>query len=213
VVVDRSFEALDANTVVIDNYGGALEATEFLIRNGHKRIAIIQGLPETFTAIGRLRGFLDAHERHGLPVDPQLVVGHDFRKETGYIETKFLLSLEHRPTAIFTTCDLITLGSLEAIMEEGIEVPRDLSIMAFDDIDFAAYFRCPITAVAQPKENMGEIAVKLLLDQIRNQEKYEPKRITLKPKLVIRESVGRLEEPDVTDSVLGGRISNTALGS
>ncbi len=206
VVVDRSFDLLNASTVIIDNYGGAFEATEFLIKNGHRRIAIIQGLSETFTATGRLKGFLDAHEKHNIPVDPQLVVGRDFRKETGYIETKFLLSLEHRPTAIFTTSDLITLGALEAIMEEGIEIPRDLSIMAFDDIESAAYFRCPITAVAQPKENMGEIAVKLLLDQIRNPDKSEPKRIVLKPKLIIRESVGQFGEPIGTNSVLGGEL-------
>jgi LacI family transcriptional regulator len=203
VVVDRSFTGLNSSTVVIDNHGGAFEATELLIRNGHKRIAIVQGLPDTFTASGRLRGFLDAHEKYGIPVDRRLIVGRDFRKETGYIETKFLLSLEHRPTAIFTTCDLITLGALEAIMEEGLEIPRDVSIVAFDDIESASYFRCPITAIAQPKENMGEIAVKLLLEQIRNPNKYEPKRIVLKPKLVVRESVGHIVESNGSRSVVG----------
>lgn len=206
VVVDRTFDSLHASSVIVDNYGGAFEATEFLIKNGHRRIAIIQGLPETFTAIGRLQGFLDAHEKHNVPVDSHLIVGRDFRKETGYIETKFLLSLEHRPTAIFTTCDLITLGALEAITEEGVEVPHDLSIMAFDDIESAAYFRCPITAVAQPKENMGEIAVKLLLDQIRDPQKSEPKRIVLKPKLIIRESVGSPKEHIGTASIPGGQL-------
>jgi LacI family transcriptional regulator len=206
VVVDRSFDSLETSTVIIDNYGGAFEATEFLIRNGHKRMAIIQGLPDTFTSRGRLQGFLDAHEKHSLHVDPHLVVGRDFRKETGYIETKFLLSLEHRPTAIFTTSDLITLGALEAIIEEGIEVPRDLSIMAFDDLESVAYFRCPITAVAQPKENMGEIAVKLLLDQIRHPDRSEPKRIVLKPKLIVRESVGQIGEPVGTHDVHGGEL-------
>lgn len=200
VVVDRSFDGLASSTVVIDNHGGAFEATEYLIRNGHRRIAIIQGLPDTFTSSGRLQGFLDAHEKYGIPVDRRLIVGRDFRKETGYIETKFLLSLEHRPTAIFTTADVITLGALEAIIEEGVEVPRDVSIVAFDDIESAAYFRCPITAVAQPKENMGEIAVKLLLDLIRNSGKSEPKHIVLKPKLIMRESVGYVGEPVPTGS-------------
>jgi LacI family transcriptional regulator len=207
VVVDRSFIGLNSSTVVIDNHGGAFEATEHLIRNGHQRIAIIQGLPDTFTASGRLQGFLDAHEKYGIPVDRRLIVGRDFRKETGYIETKFLLSLEHRPTAIFTTCDVITLGALEAIMEEGVEVPRDVSIVAFDDIESASYFRCPITAVAQPKENMGEIAVKLLLEQIRNLNRSEPKRIVLKPKLIVRESVGRYSEQPGQRTVLGREIA------
>jgi LacI family transcriptional regulator len=206
VVVDRSFTGLNSSTVVIDNHAGAFEATELLIKNGHRRSAIIQGLPDTFTASGRLQGFLDAHAKYGIPVDRRLIVGRDFRKETGYIETKFLLSLEDRPTAIFTTGDLITLGALEAIMEEGVEVPRDVSIVAFDDIESASYFRCPITAVAQPKENMGEIAVKLLLEQIRNPNNFEPKRIVLKPKLIIRESVGYRSEPIKSGTVASGEI-------
>lgn len=209
VVVDRTFDTLQASTVIVDNYGGAFEATEFLLENGHTRIAIIQGLPDTFTARGRLQGFLDAHEKHNVPVDPRLIVGRDFRKETGYVETKFLLSLERRPTALFTTSDLITLGALEAIIEEGVEVPRDLSIMAFDDIESASYFRCPITVVAQPKENMGEMAVKLLLDQIRNPGRFEARHIVLKPKLIIRDSVGRPTPRVGTGAVAGGQLVPT----
>jgi len=91
-------------------------------------------------------------------------------------------------------------------MEEGVEVPRDVSIIAFDDIESASFFRCPITAVAQPKENMGEIAVKLLLEQIRNPNNSEPKRIVLKPKLIIRESVGYFGEAAGPGSVVGGAL-------
>jgi len=190
VMVDRSFGELNASSVVIDNYAGAFEAVEYLISNGHTRIAIIQGLPDTFTSRGRLQGYKEALEKHGIPVDESLVVGKDFRRENGYIETKFLLRSSRRPTAIFTTSDLITLGALQAISEEGLEIPRDISIVAFDDIESAEFFRCPVTAVAQPKENIGEMAVKLLTDQIRCQGKYEPKHIVLKPTLIIRDSVG-----------------------
>ena len=91
-------------------------------------------------------------------------------------------------------------------MEEGLEVPRDISIIAFDDIESAAYFRCPVTAVAQPKENMGEIAVKLLLEQIKTTSRSEPKRIVLKPKLIVRESVANLDEPHVASPRVGGSL-------
>jgi LacI family transcriptional regulator len=190
VMLDRGFDGLKASKVVIDNRGGACEAVEHLIAHGHTRIALVQGLPDTFTSRGRLQGYLDAFAAHGLSVDESLIVGKDFRKENGYIETKFLLQSARRPTALFTTSDLITLGALQAISEEGLEVPADISLVAFDDLDAAEYFRCPITAVAQPKETMGEMAVKLLSDQMRNPTTSEIRTIVLKPTLIVRSSVG-----------------------
>jgi LacI family transcriptional regulator len=189
VMVDRSFDQLNASSVVIDNRAGAFEAVEHLIAKGHRRICIIQGLPDTSTCKGRLQGYMDALHKHGIPLDESLIVGHDFRRENGYIETKFILRSRTPPSAIFTTSDLITLGALQAISEEGLEVPKDISIVGFDDIESAEFFRCPITAVAQPKEHIGEIAVKLLVDHIKAQGEYEPKHIVLKPTLIVRNSV------------------------
>ena len=195
VILDRAFEDLKANTVVIDNYGGALEAVELLIAHGHRAIAIIQGLPDTLTSRARLQGYLDALDHHHIAVDEALIVGKDFRKENGYIETKFLLKSERVPTALFTTSDLITLGALQALGEEGLEVPRDISIVAFDDLESADYFRCPITAVAQPRETMGQMAVKLLIDDLNDPQKQETRKIVLKPSLIIRQSVGKVSVP------------------
>jgi LacI family transcriptional regulator len=191
VMLDRSFDGLNASKVVIDNRGGAFEAVEHLIAHGHTRIAIIQGLPDTYTSHGRLQGYLEALAAHGIPSDQSLVVGKDFRKENGYIETKFLLRSAHPPTAIFTTSDLITLGALQAISEEGLDIPAAISLVAFDDLESAEFFRCPITAIAQPKETMGEMAVKLLIDQMRNPGTSETRTIMLKPTLVARTSVAR----------------------
>jgi LacI family transcriptional regulator len=198
VVIDRAFENLKANTVVIDNYGGSLEAVNLLIENGHTRIAIIQGLPDTLTSRARLQGYIDALNAEGIPLEESLIVGKDFRKENGYIETKFLLKSEKPPTALFTTGDLITLGALQAVAEEGLEIPRDLSIVAFDDLESADYFRCPITAVAQPREAMGQMAVKLLIEELRDPAAQEVRTIVLKPTLVLRRSVARIPYADMT---------------
>lgn len=195
VVVDRSFEELKASTVVVDNQCGAYEAVEHLIGHGHRRIAIVQGIPNTYTAQGRLRGYNDALRKHAIEIDEGLIVGKTFRQESGYFETKCLLKATHRPTAIFTTSDLITLGALQAIQEEDLDIPGDISLVAFDDIDSFAFFRCPITAVAQPKEKMGEVAVTLLLDQLKEPKNKEPEHITLRPRLIIRKSVGRVTTP------------------
>ena len=193
VLLDRSFNELKTDSVVVDNYQGAYDAVEHLILYGHTRIAIIQGLLRTYTSHGRLQGYKEALSRHGLVIDENFIVGRDFGKENGYIETKLLLQLKAPPTAIFATSDLITLGALQAISEEGLSIPADLSLVCFDDIDFAPFLACPLTVVAQPKELMGDIAVKLLAQQMQTR-KTEAKRIVLKPKLIYRSSVRLLAQ-------------------
>jgi LacI family transcriptional regulator len=188
VLLDRCFDGLDAPSVCVDNYRGAVEAMEHLIEAGHRRIAMIQGLPGTFTNTARVCGYREVLTRHGIPVDESLIVGGDFRRDNGYVETKLLLHHEDPPTAIFAMSDLITLGALQALAEEGLEIPRDISLLSFDDFDFAPFLRCPLTVVSQPKEVMGELAVKLLVEQLSG-ERREPRRIMLKPQLLVRSSV------------------------
>ncbi|HAV24210.1 MAG TPA: LacI family transcriptional regulator [Bacteroidetes bacterium] len=189
VLVDRCFDALEVSSVVIDNHKGAFEAVDHLIQHGHKRIAIIQGLPNTYSNNGRVQGYKDALTKHGIAIDPTLIVGSDFRQETGYIEAKLLLKRSDPPTAILAASDLITLGALQAIHEEGHAIPNEVSLIAFDDFEFAPYLKCALTAIAQPKENMGEIAVKLLVDQIKSHSKRPAQKIVLKPVLIARDSV------------------------
>jgi LacI family transcriptional regulator len=188
VLVDRCFDGIDAAGVCVDNFRGAYEAVEHLLDHGHRRIGIIQGLPGTFTTSARLDGYKGALAAHEVPFDPTLVVGGDFRRENGYVATKLLLNLDRPPTALFATSDLITLGVLDALAEEGVDLPRDLSLVSFDDFDFAPYLKTPLTVVWQPKEMMGELAVKLLVEQLEN-GRNESRRIILKPRLLRRESV------------------------
>src|SRR5690606_24923958 len=152
VLIDRCIDELNTNSVSVDNYTGAYNAVEHLINKGHTRIAIIQGLPNTSTNTARVNGYKDALTKNGITVNPNYIVGNDFRKENGYIETKLLINLESRPTAIFSTSDLITLGALEAISEENLSIPDDISVVAFDDVDFAPFLFAPLTAVRQPRE-------------------------------------------------------------
>ncbi|MBU2493524.1 MAG: LacI family transcriptional regulator [Bacteroidetes bacterium] len=190
VLLDRCFESLNTNSVLVDNYMGSYTATEHLISLGHRDIAIILGLKNTYTTNERLRGYKKALEDHNIIVNSNYIVGKDYRIENGYIETKFLLNLETRPSAIFTTSDLITVGALKAIYEENLKISEDISIVAFDDSEFAPFLKSPLTAIRQPKEIMGEMAVKLLLADINsNKSDLEKSKIVLKPKLIIRESV------------------------
>lgn len=195
VLVDRNFDELKTNSVVVDNYKGAYEVVEYLIKQGHTRIGIITGLPNTYTSKGRLKGYKDALSVYGISLDESLIVGNSFRKETGYVETKFLMKHPNPPTAIFATGDLLTLGALEAIEEEGKKIPDDISFVAFDEIDFNPFLKCPLTTVAQPKENMGEIAVKLLIQDIKVKGKKEAKHIILNPRIILGSSVKTIGKP------------------
>lgn len=193
VLLDRSFDDIKSNAVVVDNRKGAYQAVKHLIDNDHQRIAIIQGLKNTSTNTARLSGYYDALKDNGIPIDEKLVVGNDFRKENGYIETKLLMKLENPPTAIFTTSDLITLGTLEALSEEEKHVPKDISIVAFDDIDYAPFLVAPLTSVRQPRDLMGKVAVKMLIDDIKSKGNGKKERIVLDPKLILRKSVLNLK--------------------
>jgi LacI family transcriptional regulator len=193
VLMDRSFDELNTHSIVVDNYTGAYKAVEHLIAYGHARIAVIQGLRNTNTNNARVNGYKDALIHYKIAIDDNLIVGNDYRKENGYIETKFLLKLERPPTAIFTTSDMITLGALQAFSEENYRIPDDISIVSFDDIDFAPYLIAPLTTVRQPKELMGEIAVKLLIEDIKSGGKREKSKVVLHPQLMVRKSVKALQ--------------------
>lgn len=190
VMVDRCFPGLAVDAVSVDNLRGAYLATEYLIREGHRQIAFIQGLPGTYVNAGRLQGYRQALRDAGLPVDERLIVGDDFRNYNGYLETKLLLKLQDPPTAIFTAGDLIALGALEALKEDRCQVPQNMSLITFDDPSFATYLSPALTTVAQPVEKMGEMAVRLLFRRLRQPE-AERRRILLEPRLIVRDSVMR----------------------
>lgn len=192
VLIDRCFEELPFNSVVIDNYHGAYSAVKHLLDYGHEQIGMIQGLPHTYTNNGRVAGYRAALRARGVRFKKEYLTGSDFGKENGYSSTKRLLSLKKPPTAIFLSSDLIALGALEAIFEFGLKIPEDISLVAFDDIDFAPFLVSPLTVVSQPKDKIGEIAVNLLIEQISRIDRKRPKTEILQPELIIRGSVKRI---------------------
>lgn len=191
ILVDRIFKNSYFDTVSVDNYRGSCLATEHLIKKGHRRIAFIQGLPGVVTNEQRLKGFKDTLKHHEIEICPEYIVGDDFRSLNGYLQTKKLLEYKNPPTAIFAAGDLITLGCIQAINEENLKIPRDISLITFDDPRYFAHLSPPITAIRQPVTEMGIIAVKLLLDRINN-EYMEHKEIQLNPQLKIRNSVSKM---------------------
>lgn len=191
VLLDRYFPDLNIPFVTSDNYQGALEAVNLLIENGHKRIACIQGLKNTSPNNDRVKGYKDAHRKHDLEIDESLLVGDSFGEENGYIETKLLLKKSVLPTAIFSISNLISLGAIRAISEEGLKIPDDISMISFDDQPYSRFLSTPMTTVSQQSAQIGQIATKLLIDQIESNRSVEAKGIFLPTKIIMRESVKR----------------------
>jgi LacI family transcriptional regulator len=190
VMVDRCFENLQADAVSVDNVRGAYLATQYLIREGHRQIAFIQGLPGTYVNEGRLQGYKQALLEANITIEDRLIVGDDFRNYNGYLETKLLLRQQEPPSAIFAAGDLIAMGALEALQEDHYCVPQDVSLVTFDDPSFATYLSPALSTVAQPVEKMGEMAVKLLFRRMRAPN-VEWRRILLEPRLIVRDSIMR----------------------
>jgi len=191
VIVDRCFELLDADSVSVDNVKGSMLAVNHLLKEGHKRIAFIQGLRGTYANETRLQGYKIALTNGGIEIDENLIVGDDFRSFNGYLKTKQLLSMPNQPTAIFTAGDLIALGALEACREKNLIIPDDLSLITFDDPVFATYLSPALTAIEQPVTRISEVAVSMLLRRLEN-PKDECRKVLLEPKINIRNSVARL---------------------
>ncbi len=192
VLADRYFPGLPLPYVVSDNHAGAREAVDYLIDNGHNRIACVQGSRGTSPNEDRLQGYREALTAKQIEVDETLVVGDGFGEQNGYISTKLLLKSAPDITAIFAMSNLISLGVLRAIAEEGLRVPEDISVVSFDDQPYSAYLASPMTAVALRCSEMGRIAVKLLFDRIQSPDRAISGGILLPTSLVIRGSVRNL---------------------
>ena len=195
VLVDRFFPDLPLPYVSSDNVAGARQATELLITSGHRRIACLQGLRGTSPSEFRVRGYKEALAHHHLPIENNLIVGDSFTEQSGYIETKLLLRTEPGVRAILALSHLNGLGAIRALTEEKRRIPDDVSIISFDDTPYFSYLATPLTAVAQANSEMGEVAVKLLFDQIQSPHRQTKGGILLPTTLVMRESVKRLASP------------------
>jgi len=171
------------------NWAGARMATEHLITLGHVRIGVITGTRDWYATVDRVAGYQSALLAAGLPINPRLVVGGDFTIEGGYNAGHRLLARPNRPTAIFAFNDNMAVGLLRAARERGLEVPAELSIVGYDDVEPAHIATPQLTTVAQPLKEMGRVAVDLLFRLLDGQPLHAT-RLELSSRLVVRASSG-----------------------
>jgi len=186
VAVDPHTGRPGPSTVEADNVGGARAATQHLIDLGHRRIAHVRGRTDLVSAKLREQGYRQALEAAGIPFDPDLVRVGGYRAAETTDAARELLTLPHRPTAIFSANDLSAIRVLEIARELGLRVPEDLSVVGFDNVPEAANAVPALTTVAQPLHQMGAEAVRLLLELLRGRTDEE--HLLLPATLVVRAS-------------------------
>lgn len=183
VLFNRSVDDFSINSVCCENRSASMEVAALLVRAGHKRLALIGGRPDTSTHRERYAGFQDELRRHGLEI-----IGEQFGENTydgGYQAALKLLSGPTPPDAIFCIADVMALGALDAARSGlGLKVPRDVSIVGFDDIPSAAWPAYDLTTFRQPIEAMVGRSLSLLFDP----EDFPPVAIRIPGELIIRGS-------------------------
>ena len=154
-------------SVVPSELLGGYTATMHLIENGHSRIGFINGEHWIEAAAERLKGYRQALSTADIPFDPVLVRAGDWQVAAGYEHALSLLDLPQRPSALFCANDLMAIGALDAARERNLLVPRDLSVVGYDDQDIARYTHPPLTTVLLPNYEMGRWAADSLIAQVR----------------------------------------------
>ncbi|MFN2457271.1 MAG: substrate-binding domain-containing protein [Chitinophagaceae bacterium] len=190
ILFDRANDELGACSVVIDDYDGAFKATQHLIDQGFKRIAHIAGQQHVAIFKQRLRGYMDALKKNGLAVDNSLIMYGKVTIESGKRCMNHLLSLNHLPDAVFAVEDFTALGAIQALKAGGKKIPDDVAVVGFANEGFGRFITPSLSTVDQQTIKMGEEAAKLFFQLSVNEGFYNeaPKKLVLRPKLIIRES-------------------------
>lgn len=192
VVFDRVTPFLKAPGVRIDNEDGGFQATEHLIEQGYKRIAILAGPKNLGISNQRLDGYLKALKKHKIKADPDLIINCDFNQQYAYLATQELLDMKKRPDAIFTISDRMAIGAMLAIKEKGLSMPQDIGLVGFNNEPVTSLVTPGISSVDQPAFELGKVAAKLFIETMHNDEDMSHIEEVLKPKLIIRESSQRI---------------------
>ena len=184
------------HTVLTDNARAAERATRHLLDLGHRKIGHLFGPEHNIVSRDRLAGFAAALEQAGLAPTPQWLFRGNFEMESGFSAAARFMSLSDRPTALFAANDESAIGFLSGLRQHGLQCPRDISIVGFDDLGVAPHYSPPLTTMRQPRETLGRMAAETLLDVIENgADGRETLRIVLNSELIVRESTAHPPQP------------------
>lgn len=181
------------SSVGIDDEKAAYEATKYLINKGHEKIALIIGDVNDFgVSWWRLKGYKKALEERGIEINDKLITIGKYTRKGAYEVITELLKSENEFTAIFALSDIMAVGAAKAVIDYGLRIPEDISIIGFDGMDESKYYNPSITTVKQPKKHMAEVGINLLMGLINGEKNNE--HIVLDTELIERGSCSDLNK-------------------
>ncbi len=177
----------DSDLIQDNSLLGGEIATQHLIDKGYTRIACITGPLDKTPSRQRLEGYRNAMRAAGLGIAPDYEIVADFEFSGGFTAMNRLLALETPPRAVFSGNDAMALGAYQALWQAGLSVPGDMAIVGYDDIELARYMTPPLTTVHQAKDELGELAIDVLIHRMA-QPSLGQQRLQLTPELIVRGS-------------------------
>ncbi|MCL4488090.1 MAG: LacI family transcriptional regulator [Chloroflexi bacterium] len=193
VLINSQQEGPYVHSVAVDNVEGAEQATRHLLSLGHRTVGYIGGPSDHSSHRDRLTGYRYSLTEAGLLFDPSLVLPGNGRADSG---NQVASLLDHSPaaTAVFCYNDLTAIGVVHALLRRGLRVPADLSVVGFDDIEYASFVEPPLTTIHQPKDEMGRLAMRMLIDLLNGDQVTN---VMVPGELVVRESTREFAPTDL----------------
>lgn len=187
VFFDRVANNIEASKVVQDDYNGAFEGVEHLINNGYKKIAHIAGpIGLSFTQ-NRLKGYIDAMDKHQLPIQEEWIIHSGFSQEDGKKDAERLFECSDRPDAIFAANDRKAIGAMLFLKSKGIVIGKQMGIIGFTNDPSSEIISPSLTTIAEPALEIGRKSCELLLKHI-TKKYFHPQEVVFPGKLIVRES-------------------------
>lgn len=190
VHISKTTRDYDIYNVSINNRSAVMDMTNFLLDRGHKRVALLNTTHQTNLADERIRGYKDAVVSKGLSLDESIIMSCGPTFDNGYKAVKELLTSKRDVDAIFATSDEVAIGAINACFDLGYNVPEDISVAGFYDIEFSKMCRPRLTSVKQPLYDMGAVAIRMIIKMIKGIE-IDDKKVELPYTISEKESVIR----------------------
>lgn len=187
VIINRIFKKENLCNILSDDTTGAYEAVTYLIKKNIVKIALIEGNSNFESNIYRKKGYLKALKEKNIEINEEYIIKGKYTLENGYKAMSNLLSLEDKPKAVFCGNDDIAIGAIKAIKEHNLSIPKDISIIGFDNSKYCDYITPSLTSVVKDSYKMSKVGAAKLL-QIINDEKIKGETILIEPRLILRKS-------------------------
>lgn len=188
VFFNRVCDEIMASKILFNDYKWAFFATEHLINQGYRNIYHLKGKESLSLTNDRMKGFLDAHSKHKLPVNKEQIIATGFTIEDGKRVASEIINSGKIPDAVFASNDPSAIGAMQVFKKKGFSIPKDIAFVGFTESKLGTIIDPPLTSVLQPAHEIGKEAAKILIAQIENPVTFKPQVTVLNGQLNIRES-------------------------